>query len=224
MKTLVNSIWARFYGLIAPITVLLVTQADAGLPATPDPLPVFLRGAGNWLDRENAAQKLSLVLPDDGQALVTTNMWVQGHSVLTAQQESISGLLLLSNVWTYGSTTLPEESFWRNKGLTNAPLELNIPGGSGYYLLIANNRVLPYVGRKGTLAPAAIWIWPKLPVKLKGETQKEADISQCRLISFGGEHLNLSGWVEGFSVRQTWRLSGTGGVLRLQLDVSVDTD
>lgn len=207
---------------VALLALALLINAVAA-PATSQSLPVLLRGAGNWLNATTAVQTLPVMLAPEGQSMALKNSWKHGSETLLIDEELGSGLLFLSNVWTYASDGLSEEVFWSEHGLTNTPMRLVLPGESGYYLPIANNRVLPFVGRWGTLAPAAIWAWPKLPVKLNGTARGEADISNCKLASFENGAINLSGRLGGTS-RQKWRLSATGGLLRLQLELSTDAD
>lgn len=216
--------WVRFTCLALSSALLLVPHAVAAPPPGSDALPVLLRGGGNWLDRAGATQRINVILPVEGKPLVLTNLWMQGARALASEELFGSGVLLLSNVWTYGSTNLPEEVFWRAQGLSNAPLELAIPGGSGYYLPIANSRVLPFLGRRGTTAPAAIWSWPMLPVMFNGIPRGSADISKCAFVSFGGETVNLSGRLGSFSLGQNWRLSASGGLVRLQLEIWLEPD
>jgi hypothetical protein len=221
-----NSLFSKSAHFLSVMVVgaMLAATAMGGEPtAAPERLVVLLRGAGNWLDREAMGQ-LRTILPAEGHPLILTNSWRVGHDVLVTEQDLGSAVLLLSNVWTYGVTSLPEEDFWKGHGLTNAPMEVAVPGGSGYYLMIANDRVLPFVGRRGTLAPAAIWAWPALPVKLEGDRRKIADISKCRLVSFAGGTLNLNGWAGGFGVRQKWCLSAEAGLLSVRLEISVERD
>jgi hypothetical protein len=203
--------------------ILAAPQSAGGAVAVSQPLPVLVSAAGGRLDRA-AVEHLHAVLPPEGQPLTMTNVWSHGAYVFATDQESGGALLLLSNVWTYGASGVPEDAFLRGRGLTNAPIEVAIPGGAGYYLMIAGNGVLPFVGRRGTTAPAAIWAWPGLPVKLEGSKPRVADISQCSLVSFTGGKVNLSGWAGSFGVRQKWCLSAEGGLLRLLLELSVERD
>jgi hypothetical protein len=66
---------------------LFNAAAAAALVPAVEPLPVILRGTGNWLDRTNAVQRLSVVLPVEGQPLVLTNLWVNGEKILAAENE-----------------------------------------------------------------------------------------------------------------------------------------
>lgn len=228
MKTdpfLILPSWLRFTRPVGCGALLCLAHAFGALLQASEPLPVLLRGAGNWLDRTGAVERLNLVLPVEGQPLVLTNSWIQGSSVLASDEHFFSGVLLLSNVWTYASNGLPEDAFWRAQGVTNAPLKLAIPGERGYYLLVANNRVLPFIKRGGTMAPDAIWVLPKLPVKIKGNKEGTADISQCSGLDFENDTVHVHGWLGGaFGIRQRWHLSVSRGLLCLELIVSPERD
>jgi len=103
-----------------------------------------------------------------------------------AQERTIS----LSNLWTTGTS---EESFWAHEGLTNAPVELAIPGGSQYKLFIGNGGLMPFLGRRGSAnQPNAIWRIPKFRVDMGGGgKEKYAELGKCTMIGFDAEKLAL---------------------------------
>ena len=188
-----------------------------------DRLPILLIGAGHWLDRPKAEHGLDVILPAQGNPLALTNFWSVGRTVLSGDAQFFTGVLLLSNAWNYSAAGPTEEQFWRARGQTNAPLKIAIPGGRGFFLLVANSRVLPFVARSGTETPDAIWAIPRLPVKLNNAT-RTADISMCSVVSLNSEKLNLSGWLTPVSMHQTWRFTIQSGLPALELVLSSERD
>ena len=208
------------------ILELLVSSSNLRAAPAParDPLPVLLMAAGNWLDRGEAARTLSVILPPEGEPLILTNVLMDKTRSMSAHEEYCSGVLLLSNVWTYAPDNLSEEAFWKLHGVTNRPIQLNLPGDSGFYLLIENNRILPFIGRRGTIAPAAIWAVPNLPTITKRLPRRKANITDCGSIDYTADGIVLSGRLGGFGHRQTWQISAGGGTLRLRLFLSSEPD
>jgi hypothetical protein len=224
MTNVVQSIRIRIFRLASNGATLFVVCALAGPPTKADPLPVLLRDAGNWLDRTGAVQHLNMIMPTGEQPVILTNAWSHGDKQLLSEVVFGSAVLLLSNVWTCSPTNGSQGDFLRGQGVTNAPIELAIPGGSGYYLLVVNNHVLPFIGRQGTLKPAAIWAWPTLPVMHDGVPRQEADISTCGRASVEGECLYLYGRLGRHSLRQSWELNGKSGLLELRVKVWIEPD
>lgn len=187
-----------------------------------DPLPVLLRAAGNWLDGERAIRDLDIRLPK-GDGVTLTNVWTFGTNRFVGIQRVGSGMLFLTNVWTHTSGGVTEKEFWRTQGLPSDPIEVSIPGASGFYVPIAGGRVLPFVGCKGTMALPALWALPPLPAKAEGKRRPQtADISRCRQVMLDGGNLNISGWLAPYSIRQAWILGSEAGLLSLELRVSLN--
>jgi hypothetical protein len=226
MKTRFNTIWMRFLLIILLEKLTLFASSSAAAPQPLESLPVVLLGSGNWLDRDVATQHLNMVLRLDEQALVLTNSWIYGTNIVASNQQFCGGLLLLSNAWIYTSGGISEEAFWNKQGLGGAPIEVSVPndfdmpGKPEFYLMVAGNRVLPFIGRRGTMGVPSIWALPKIPVKTDSISGKNADISRCDQISFNGNNVELSGWLEPLGTRQTWHFSPDGGMLRLRITVS----
>jgi len=126
--------------------------------------------------------------------------------------------LTLSNVWIYGKVNIPEETFWNRQGVTNTPINVAIPGKSHFVLFVADARVLPFVGRKGSATePAAIWSLPALSVNIYG-TKEAVQISACKLVSFQDEKLGLADWSRG-GTGVIWRMrADSNGILCIELE------
>lgn len=204
---------------------LSVVWAAVVAPARADPLPVLLSGMGDWFDGTNAAQQLNLIFPVENQPGILQKSWSHGGKPLLSEGVYGYAVLLLSNVWTSGATNLSQGDFLKAHGVTNAPLVLEVPGESGYYLLVANNRVLPFVGREGRRTPEAMWALPTLPVKLEGAVLRNADISVCGRVTVQGERLGITGWLgRRGRERQSWLLRDEGGLLQLEVHIGVSGD